>query len=236
MLHHNHFLIIISHNFWQCEYFMILLKNLHTIYIKVIAWKCLISFIFSPLSLKINGNFSFYSLIWACFFGCKIMAFFKSSKFQVRRWTTFVLGFYTTPAWGPSSPLRGLVCRAQAHSPGDPPPCSRTCPEIVGRLGVGGCDLGSCLPLGPPGALILEFIAEASLSHLTFKFVSTVSFQSPLFKPGAPIFGKAWGLLTRFLAEPPAFTGGVHPLLREDPDIRNVNSFTWGHGAGGIEL
>ena len=52
-----------------------------------------------------------------------------------------------------------------------------------------------------------------------------VSFQSPLFKPGAPILGKACSLLTGFLAEPPALTGGDHPLLREDPDIRKVNSF-----------
>ena len=90
---------------------------------------------------------------------------------------------------------------------------------------MGGCDLGSCLPLGPPGALILEFIAEASLSHSPFKFISMVSFQSPLFKPGAPILGKACSLLTGFLAEPPALTGGDHSLLREDPDIRKVNSF-----------
>ena len=63
-----------------------------------------------------------------------------------------------------------------------------------------------------------------------------VSFQSPLFKPGAPILGKACSLLTGFLAEPPALTGGDHSLLREDPDIRKVNSFIWGHGAGGIGL
>ena len=47
-----------------------------------------------------------------------------------------------------------------------------------------------------------------------------VSFQSPLFKPGAPSLGKACSLLTGFLAEPSALTGGDHPLLREDPDIR----------------